>query len=83
MMGAIHAALEKAGAPGVSRVVVSESGWPSAGGFAATVENARRERLMDQAYRGTPKKPGRAGDVRVRHFAMFNENQKAEGRGSD
>ncbi|WVZ99283.1 hypothetical protein U9M48_044610 [Paspalum notatum var. saurae] len=74
MVDAIHAALEKAGAPGV-RIVVSESGWPSAGGFAATVDNARRynQGLIDQAYRGTPKRPG-ALETYV--FAMFNENQK-------
>ncbi|XP_002441397.1 glucan endo-1,3-beta-glucosidase GV [Sorghum bicolor] len=74
MVDAIHAALEKAGAPGV-RIVVSESGWPSAGGFAATVENARRynQGLIDHAYRGTPKRPG-ALETYV--FAMFNENQK-------
>ncbi|OEL20381.1 Glucan endo-1,3-beta-glucosidase GV [Dichanthelium oligosanthes] len=74
MVDAIHAALEKAGAPGV-RVVVSESGWPSAGGLAATVENAWRynQGLIDQAYRGTPKRPG---VLETYVFAMFNENQK-------
>jgi exo-beta-1,3-glucanase (GH17 family) len=74
MVDAIHAALEKAGAPEVG-VVVSESGWPSAGGFAATVENARRynQGLIDQAYRGTPKRPG---VLETYVFAMFNENQK-------
>jgi hypothetical protein len=74
MVDAIHAALEKAGAPGV-RIVVSESGWPSAGGFAATVDNARsyNQGLIDHAYRSTP---NRLGALETYVFAMFNENQK-------
>jgi len=74
MVDAVHAALEKAGAADV-RVVVSESGWPSAGGAAASVENARtyNQNLIDQAAQGTPKRPG-ALETFV--FAMFNENQK-------
>ena len=74
MVDAVHAALEKAGAADV-RVVVSESGWPSAGGAAASVENARtyNQNLIDHAAQGTPKRPG-ALETFV--FAMFNENQK-------
>lgn len=74
MVDAIYAALEKAGAPGV-RVVVSESGWPSAGGFAASVDNARtyNQGVINHARQGTPKKPG-ALETYV--FAMFNENLK-------
>ncbi|CAO2181773.1 unnamed protein product [Urochloa humidicola] len=75
MVDAAVAALEKAGAAGV-RVVVSESGWPSAGGFAASVENARayNQGVIDHVRRGTPKRPGAALETYV--FAMFNENQK-------
>ncbi|GJM95337.1 hypothetical protein PR202_ga12059 [Eleusine coracana subsp. coracana] len=74
MVDAIHAALEKAGAPDV-RVVVSETGWPSAGGVGASIDNARRynQGLIDHVGQGTPKKP-QALETFI--FAMFNENHK-------
>ena len=59
-------------------MVVSESGWPSAGGFAASVENARayNQGVVEHSGKGkgTPKRPGAALEAYV--FAMFNENQK-------
>ncbi|BAS76157.1 Os01g0941500 [Oryza sativa Japonica Group] len=74
MVDAMYSALEKAGAPGVA-VVVSESGWPSAGGSGASADNARRynQGLIDHVGMGTPK---RAGAMEAYIFAMFNENQK-------
>jgi exo-beta-1,3-glucanase (GH17 family) len=75
LLDALHAALEKAGAGGV-RVVVSESGWPSAGGFAASADNARayNQGVVEHAGKGTPRRPGAALEAFV--FAMFNENRK-------
>lgn len=74
MVDSIYAALEKAGTPSV-RVVVSESGWPSAGGFGASARNARtyNQKLINHVGGGTPKRP-EALETYV--FAMFNENQK-------
>ncbi|XP_051222097.1 glucan endo-1,3-beta-glucosidase GIV-like [Lolium perenne] len=89
MVDAMYAALEKAGAP-EAWVVVSESGWPSAGGVGATVENARayNQGLIDHvAYgKGTFEKPGPFGTpkkswstgvpLEVYVSSIFNENQK-------
>ncbi|CAO2167704.1 unnamed protein product [Urochloa humidicola] len=75
MFDAVVAALEKVGAGNVG-VVVSESGWPSAGGFGASVENAQahNQGVINHVGKGTPKRPGAALEAYV--FAMFNENQK-------
>ncbi|CAA6654005.1 unnamed protein product [Spirodela intermedia] len=75
MVDAAHAALENVGAGGVE-IVVSESGWPSAGHSAATVENARiyNSNLIQHVGKGTPKIPGK--EVETYIFSLFNEDQK-------
>ncbi|CAM0885284.1 unnamed protein product [Alopecurus aequalis] len=74
MVDTFHYALESAGAGSVG-VVVSESGWPSGGGAAATLDNAGTyvQSLVKHVSKGTPKMPQ---PLETYIFAMFNENKK-------
>ncbi|CAO2195824.1 unnamed protein product [Urochloa humidicola] len=74
LVDTMYSALEKAGAGNVN-IVVSESGWPSAGGVGASTWNAQtyNQNLINHVWKGTPKRPGA---IETYIFAMFNEDQK-------
>ncbi|KAL3749195.1 hypothetical protein ACJRO7_010311 [Eucalyptus globulus] len=81
VVDAFYWAMEKEGVTGVN-LVVSESGWPSAGngdfttpGLAQTYNRNLVKRFRANA--GTPKHPDRSLGGFI--FAMFNENQKPAG----
>ncbi|KAL2941996.1 Glucan endo-1 3-beta-glucosidase [Bienertia sinuspersici] len=78
LVDTVYAALAKVGAPN-TRIVVSESGWPSAGGKATSFDNAGQyyKGLIGHVKQGTPLKKGQAIETYL--FAMFDENQKGGG----
>ncbi|CAL4893253.1 unnamed protein product [Urochloa decumbens] len=72
-----YVAMARHGGAGVT-LVVSESGWPSAGGVAASPENAAlyNQNLINHVGKGTPRHPGAIETIL---FSMFNENLKESG----
>ena len=74
LLDSLHAAIDSTGI-GYVKVVVSESGWPSDGGFAASYDNGRvyLENLIRHVKDGTPMRPG---PIETYLFGMFDENQK-------
>ncbi|KAK1354898.1 Lichenase [Heracleum sosnowskyi] len=76
MVDSIHSALEKAGGSSLN-VVVSEVGWPTAGHYAANMDNSRTHNvgLMNHVRNyGTPKRP--QNRVETYLFSLFDENKK-------
>ncbi|XP_051127382.1 glucan endo-1,3-beta-glucosidase, basic isoform-like [Andrographis paniculata] len=75
IVDAFNAALEKSGGAGLE-VVVAETGWPTAGGTATSVENARtyNTKLSEFVKKGTPRKPQKAIETYV--FDLIDEDLK-------
>ena len=66
-------------------IIITESGWPSAGADVATIDNAQTynnnliKHVLSTA--GTPKRPGSSIETYV--FALFNEDLKDTGTESN
>ncbi|XP_051139598.1 glucan endo-1,3-beta-glucosidase, basic isoform-like [Andrographis paniculata] len=76
IVDAFYAALEKVDG-GDLRLVVSETGWPSDGGIATSVENAKtyNQNLVKFVKKGTPRRAGKGIETYI--FDLIDENQKS------
>ncbi|EFJ12673.1 hypothetical protein SELMODRAFT_234957 [Selaginella moellendorffii] len=76
-LDAVYSAMTKLGYGGV-RLVVSETGWPSSGGFGASKKKSCHFfcNLLQEVSSGagTPLRPHHP--IQAYHFALFNENLK-------
>ncbi|WOH06429.1 hypothetical protein DCAR_0625856 [Daucus carota subsp. sativus] len=78
MVDSVHSAMEKVGGNSLD-IVVSEVGWPTAGGPAASNQNAETHNnnlIRHVRNSGTPKRPKKRIETYI--FSMFDEDRKSE-----